>query len=75
MRKVYNYGYRKEEPEKYAKGLQEIQLLCKCGHSIMIPVQDEDKICSYCGNKVKNGTWARFKYLYFKTRREKDKCN
>lgn len=71
MRKTYSYGYRKEQPEKYANALREIHFLCECGHTIMIPVQQQYKVCSFCGKKNLNTTKARFKYMLNKTRREK----
>jgi len=75
MHKVFNYGYRKEEPEKYAKALREIHFLCSCGHTIMIPVQDQYKVCSYCGKKNLNTTKARFKYMLRKKMKQSEKNN
>ena len=73
MGKSTNYGYKKENPEKYAKACEEIKMLCPvCQHTLMIPVYIQYKVCSWCGCKTLNNTKARFNYMLRKKMKENE---
>lgn len=36
--------------------------ICKCGKKIKMRVVDEEAICHWCGNKLKNNSKAHFRY-------------
>lgn len=48
--------------EKALSELEELKVKCECGHSMVMPVYIDSKICSYCGKKVKNNTKLYFMY-------------
>ena len=47
-----------------------IKVKCKCGHSIIIPVWVNYRVCSYCGKRIRNNTKAWFKYQFKKKAKE-----
>lgn len=71
-----NYGFKKENPEKYANALEPIRMLCpNCKHSLMIPVFQQYKVCSWCGFKALNNTKARFEYMLRKKMNQNEENN
>lgn len=50
----------------------QLTVKCKCGHSVIIPVYEDKKLCTYCNNYVHNNTPMRFKY-YFRKLKEGEK--
>lgn len=41
-----------KEAQKQADYYSKITKKCKCGHSVVMPVFVDKKICSYCGNLI-----------------------
>ena len=63
--------YFKEQPQKYAKAMRDITYLCPvCKHSMVFPVWQTYKVCSWCGWKVRNNTKEHFKYMLRKKMKE-----
>lgn len=57
-----------ENPSKFDERLEKIKVKCPfCGHTFIIPVFEDYKICSYCKKKVDNKTRVHFR---FKMRKE-----
>ena len=50
----------------------QLTVKCKCGHSVIIPVYENKKLCTYCNKWVYNNTPMRFKY-YFRKLKEGEK--
>ena len=63
MRKKIPY----DRVSKYSDAMEELKVKCTCGHTTVMPVFVDKKICSYCGNIVKNNTKA---YFIYKMRKE-----
>ena len=59
-------SYFREEIELHEQ-LKHLIVKCKCGHMMLMPVQQDFKICSYCGHKVLNNTKL---YFLYKLRKE-----
>lgn len=57
-----------DDPAKYDKAVAEIKAKCKCGHTSVMPVFVDSKICSYCGSIIKNNSRGFFKYRLRKMR-------
>lgn len=66
MKKKYKY----DTVAKYSDAMEELKVKCSCGHSTVMPVFVNQKICSFCGNIVKNNTKA---YFLYKLRKELNK--
>ena len=54
---------QKNNDMKIHESITECTTKCKCGHSVVQRAKTKESICSYCGNKVKNNSKARFSYL------------
>lgn len=48
--------------EKLMDNLEELRVVCECGHTKRIPVFLDSVICNFCGKKLINNTKAHFKY-------------
>ena len=69
-RSKFNERRMKIVDQKGIDQLEELKVKCPCGHSLILTVQQDTTICSYCGRKVANTTKAHFKY---KLRKELNK--
>lgn len=67
MRKWY---HKRVVNEIELQKLEELKVKCECGHTLIMPVQENYLICSHCMKKVKNNTKAWFVYNYYKTIRK-----
>lgn len=67
MRKWY---HKKSISDETLEKLEELKVKCKCGHTIIMPVQYDYIICSHCKRKVKNNTKEWFKYNLYKAIRK-----
>ena len=50
------------EIEKYAKTLINYRVVCKCGHSQVIPPQLDRTVCDWCGKFIFKDEKTEFKY-------------
>ena len=65
---------QKREDEKILNAYTRLKVKCICGHTQVIPVFLDDKICTNCGRKLKNTTKLHFMYKMRKElRNEKNK--
>lgn len=65
-----------KEIEKYCNETQDIKIKCPyCGRKNSTPAYVESRICYWCKKKIINNTRARFKYMFYKTRKEKNEKN
>lgn len=48
--------------EQLQDNLEEIRVVCPCGHTKRIPVYVDYVICNHCGKKLHNNSKAYFKY-------------
>ena len=65
--------YRVERPFEYMDNLQELKVKCPtCGHSSVMPVFVDVKICNHCKHKVQNNTFTYFEYKLRKTMKERE---
>ena len=65
--------YKVENPNKYTDNLQDIKVKCpNCGHSFVIPVFLDTKICKHCNHKVHNNTKMYFDYKLKKMMKERN---
>lgn len=54
-------SYFKKELELHEQ-LKHLLVRCSCGHTMMMPVQEDSTICTHCGKKVLNNTKLHFMY-------------
>ena len=62
MTKLYNSSIRQIIDEDALKKLKELSIKCECGHTFIMPVYQDFKICTNCGKKVQNNSLLYFKY-------------
>ena len=67
MRKWY---HKKAVSDEALEKLAGLRVTCECGHTLIMPVQKDDLICSHCKRKVKNETKEWFKYNLYKAMRK-----
>ena len=66
-------NYRCEKPFEYLNKLQDLKVKClNCGHSSVMPVFVDTKICSHCKHKVINNSKEYFNYKLRKMVKEKE---
>jgi len=51
----YNANWKKdtEEFNRKSSNMEECRYYCSCGHSVIIPYWQDEKICSWCKHKVR----------------------
>lgn len=47
---------------KYLSEITKSRVICKCGHSVLIPTNDNKAVCHWCGNFVFRNKEAEFKH-------------
>ena len=62
MTRLYNPYIRQIIDEDALKKLKELNVRCQCGHTFIMPVYVDSKICTNCGRKVQNNSLLYFKY-------------
>lgn len=68
--------YKVENSYKYLDSLQVLKVKCpNCGHSSVMPVFVDTKICSHCKHKIQNNTKEYFNYKLRKTIENKGEKN
>lgn len=65
--------YKVENPDKYSDNLQDLKVKCpNCGHSFIIPVFIDSKVCKHCNHIVHNNSKLYFDYKLRKAMKEKE---
>ena len=68
-----NYYLSNDELTKLLSDMTQARIVCKCGHSVLIPQRKDKKICSWCGNYVFKNKHDEFVYRMNEINRKKMK--
>lgn len=73
MAKQTQYRHKGITDEKALTELEQLKVKCVCGHTQVMPVYLDKKICSFCGRKVINNSKLYFLYKLRKEIRKNEK--
>lgn len=65
--------YKAEKPFEYMDKIQDLKVKCpNCGHTSVMPVYVDTKICNHCKHKIQNNSKEYFNYKLRKMVKEKE---